>query len=144
MKGEWQGDERHDVFRLHSGGLASRKVSSKRGHHMTREETQKIEERVAAIRVQIDQIAAMLDGTLMTKHNRVRRQDGRVYVSPEHCTFQYRGADGKRRWKRIPRNAQAAVGRLVRAAERYRTLEREYTALLTEMALADGWSKKNA
>ena len=109
---------------------------------MRPEETQKNEERVGAIRVQIAQIPAMLDGTLMTKHNRVRRKDGRVHVSPEHCTFQYRGADGKRKWKRIPRNAQATVGRLVRAAERYRALEREYTALLTELSLADG-AKKN-
>jgi hypothetical protein len=84
----------------------------------------------------------MLDGILMTKHNRVRRKDGSIHVSPEHCTFQYRGADGKRKWKRIPRNAKTAVERLVRAAARYRTLEREYTALLTELSLADG-GKKN-
>lgn len=106
-------------------------------------ETQAKEARVGAIRAQIDQIPAMLDGTLMTKHNRVRRKDGSVHVSPEHCSFQYRGADGKRKWKRIPRNAKAVVGRLVRAAERYRALEREYTGLLTELSLADG-GKKNA
>jgi hypothetical protein len=110
---------------------------------MTPEETEKKEARVEAIRTQIGQIPGMLDGILMTKHNRVKRKDGSVHVSPAHCTFQYRGADGQRRWKRIPRNAQAAVRRLARAAERYRALEREYTALLTELALADG-GKKNA
>jgi hypothetical protein len=110
---------------------------------MTPEETRKKETRIGAIRAQIDEIPAMLDGTLMIKHNRVPRKDGSIHISPEHCTFQYRGADGKRKWKRIPRNAKAAVGRLVRAAERYRALEREYTALLTELSLVDG-GKKNA
>lgn len=110
---------------------------------MTPTEIQKKEERVDRIRKQISEISTMLDGTLMTKHNRVKRKDGSIHVSPEHCTFQYRGADAKRKWKRIPRNAKAAVTRLVRAAERYRALEREYTALLTEISLADG-GKKNA
>ena len=110
---------------------------------MTPGETQKKEARMEAIRHQIEAISAMLEGTLMTKHNRVRRKDGSIHVSPEHCTFQYRGADGKRRWKRVPRNAKAAVTRLVRAAERYRALEREYAALMTELSLAGG-GKKNA
>lgn len=109
---------------------------------MTSEEARKKETRLGAIKVQIDEIPAMLDGTLMIKHNRVQRKDGSVHVSPEYCTFQYRGADGKRKWKRIPRNAKAAVGRLVRAAERYRAMELEYTALLTELSLTDG-GKKN-
>jgi hypothetical protein len=110
---------------------------------MTPEEIRKKEARIGAIRDKIDEIPAMLDGTLMTKHNRVRRKDGSVHVSPEHCTFQYRGADGKRRWKRIPRSAKAVVERRVRAGDRYRALEREYTALMTELSLVPG-SKKNA
>ncbi len=109
---------------------------------MTPEEIRKKEARIEELRTRIVAITAMLDGTLMSKHNRVRRQDGSVHVSPEHCTFQYRGCDGKRQWKRIPRNAKTAVARLVRAGERYRTLEREYTALLTELSLTDG-GKKN-
>ena len=110
---------------------------------MTPEETQKKEARIEEIRTRIGEITAMLDGTLMGKRNRVNRKDGSVHVSPEHCTFQYRDSDGTRQWKRIPRNAKAAVARLVRAGERYRALEREYTALLTELSLADG-GKKNA
>ena len=110
---------------------------------MEPEETRKKEARVEAIRGLLEEIPAMLDGSLMTKHNRVRRKDGRVHVSAEHYTFQYRGADGKRKWKRIPRAAKAAVERLVRAGDRYRALEREYRALTTELALAPG-SKKNA
>jgi hypothetical protein len=109
---------------------------------MKPEETRKKEDRIDEIRRQIDEIPALLDGALMSKRNRVKRKDGRVHVSPEHWTFQYRGADGKRKWKRIPRNAKAVVGRLVRAGERYRALEREHTALRTELALADG-GKKN-
>ncbi len=110
---------------------------------MSLEEMQKKEARIDAIRKQIDEIPAMLDGTLMTKHNRVRRRDGSIRTSPEYFTFQYRGSDGKRKWKRIPRNVNAVVERLVRAGARYRTLEREYRALMTERSLADD-AKKNA
>ena len=109
---------------------------------MSPQQLQKKEARIGAIRRQMDAIPAMLDGTLMVKHNRVKRKDGSVRVSPEHYTFQYRGADGKRKWKRIPRNAKTTVEQLVRAANRYRKLEREYTALLTELSLENG-GKKN-
>ena len=109
---------------------------------MTPQQVQKKEARIGTIRRQMDEIPAMLDGTLMVKHNRVKRKDGSVQVSPEHYTFQYRGADGRRKWKRVARNAKTTVEQLVRAANRYRKLEREYTALLTELSLADG-GKKN-
>ena len=109
---------------------------------MTRQQVQKKEARINAIRRQMDEIPAMLDGTLMVKHNRVKRKDGSVRVSPEHYTFQYSGADGRRKWKRISRNAKTTVEKLVRAASRYRKLDREYSALLTELSLVDG-GKKN-
>ena len=109
---------------------------------MTQQSLQKKEARIGAIRRQMDKIPAMIEGTLMVKHNRVRRKDGSVHVSPEHYTFQYRGANGKRKWKRIPKKAKTTVEQLVRAAKRYRKLEREYTALLTELSLEDG-GKKN-
>lgn len=109
---------------------------------MTSDETRQKEARLGAIRSRIAGIEAMLDGTLMAKHNRSRRKDDSVHVSPEHYTFQYRGADGKRKWRRIPKAAKPAVERLVRAGESYRALEREYAALLTELSLAGG-SKKN-
>ncbi|MCK5862370.1 MAG: hypothetical protein KAH38_07785 [Candidatus Hydrogenedentes bacterium] len=109
---------------------------------MTKQEMQKKEARIGTIRKKMDEIPAMLDGTLMVKHNRVSRKDGSVHVSAGYHTFQYRGADGKRKWKRIPKNAKAAVERLVRAARRYRKLDREYSALLTELSLAHG-GKKN-
>lgn len=109
---------------------------------MTREDTRKKEARIGAIRKKMDEIPAMLDGTLLIKHNRVARKDGSVHVSPEHYTFQYSGVDGKRKWKRVPRHAKAAVDRLVRAGKRYRKLEREYTALMTELSLVDE-GKKN-
>lgn len=109
---------------------------------MTTEEARIKEARIDALWKHMGEIPAMLDGALLVKHNRVKRKDGSVHVSPEHYTFQYRGAGGKRQWKRIPKQAKAAVARLVRAAERYRTLEREYTALLTELSL-EGDAKKN-
>ena len=109
---------------------------------MTPAERLQKEARSEALWRQMEAIPALLDGTLMGKRNRVGRKDGSIHVSPEHWTFQYRGADGKRRWKRIPRKAKATVERLVRAGERYRTLEREYRALRTELALADA-GKKN-
>jgi hypothetical protein len=109
---------------------------------MTTEDTQKRGARLGTIRAQINEIPAMLNGALLAKYNHTRRKDGSIHVSPEHYTFQYRGADGKRKWKRIPRNAKAAVERLVRAGDRYRTLEREYAALLTELSLADDSKKK--
>jgi hypothetical protein len=110
---------------------------------MTPQNVQKKEARIGAIRRQMDEIPAMLDGTLMAKRNRVKRKDGSVHVSPEHCTLQYTGADGKRKWKRIPRNAKTTAEQLVRAANRYRKLEREYTALLTELSLAGGVKKND-
>lgn len=99
--------------------------------------------RIRAIRKQIAEISAMLEGTLMTKRNRVQRKDGSVHVSPQYYTFQYRGADGRRQWKRIPKKALAAVKRLVRAGKRYRELECEYAALITELSLADSGKKKD-
>lgn len=109
---------------------------------MRREDIQKKEARIGAIRKTMDEIPAMLDGTLMVKYNRVMRKDGSVHVSAGYHTFQYRGSDGKRKWKRIPQHAKASVERLVRAAGRYRKLDREYSALLTELSLAGG-GKKN-
>jgi hypothetical protein len=109
---------------------------------MTPTERQQNEARGEALWRQMEAIPSLLDGTLMGKRNRVGRKDGSIHVSAEHWTFQYRGADGKRRWKRIPRRAKATVERLVRAGERYRTLEREYRAVRTELALGDD-GKKN-
>ncbi len=109
---------------------------------MTDEERRRKEARIRAIHAQIEDIPHLLDGTLMAKRNRVKRKDGSIHVSPEHWTFQYRRADGKRQWKRIPRSAKAAIQRLVRAGVRYRVLEQEYRSLMTELALDDG-GKKN-
>lgn len=110
---------------------------------MKRKTEQEIETRLAEIRVQIEAIPALLDGALLTKHNRVARKDGSIRVSPEYYTFQYTGADGKRKWKRIPKGAKAAVKRLVQAGTRYKKLIREYTALMNEASLT-GMGKKNA
>jgi hypothetical protein len=110
---------------------------------MTEKETLKKEARIAEISAQIGEISAMLDGSFMTKHNRNTRKDGTIRISPDLYTFQYCGSDGRRKWKRIPKNAKDSVERLVRAGKRYRSLEREYSALLTELSLADGAKKKD-
>lgn len=109
---------------------------------MTDAERRGKEARIRAIHAQIEAIPYLLDGTLLAKRNRVKRKDGSIHVSPVHWTFQYRRADGTRQWKRIPRSAKAAIQRLVRAGVRYRALEQEYRALMTELALDDG-GKKN-
>ncbi len=109
---------------------------------MTTDTMKKKEARINTIRKKMDAIPGMLDGTLLVKHNRVKRKDGSVHISPEYYTFQYRGADGKRKWKRIPRNARTNVEKLLRAAKRYRKLEKEYTTLMTELSLDNGGKKK--
>jgi len=108
---------------------------------MTEERRRETEARLDEVRVQIEAIGSMLVGTLMAKRNRVRHVDGSLHVSPDYFTFQYRGVDGARKWKRIPQASRAAVERLVRAGERYRSLEREYAALLTQLSLADSKKK---
>jgi len=88
-------------------------------------------------------LGPMLVGTLMEKRNRKRRQDGSEYVSAPYYTFQFRDAQGRRRWRRIPRHVKGRVQKLVATGERYRALEREYAALATELGLVEA-SKKNA
>lgn len=101
-----------------------------------------IQKRLEAIRKQIEAIPAMLDGALLTKHNRTVRKDGTINISPEYYTFQYLGTDGKRKWKRIPKGAKPGVERLVRAGARYRQLVRQYASLMTEASLAGDAKKK--
>jgi hypothetical protein len=108
---------------------------------MKPENEAKIEARLTALRSQMDSIPALLDGALLTKHNRTLRKDGSVHVSPAYYTFQYLAPDGKRAWKRIPKGSKIVVERLVKAGATYHKLSREYTALLTELSL-DGSKKK--
>ncbi len=101
----------------------------------TQEEIGETDARINEILVKIGGVEAMLDGALLTKHNRAARKDGSVHTSPEHYVFQYRGADGRRKWKAVPTGAHKAVERLVEAGKRYRALEAEYSALMTERSL---------
>ncbi len=100
------------------------------------------QERMEHIRDLIEAIPAMLDGELLIKHNRVKRKDGSVHISPAYYSFQYRDINGKRHWKRIPGHALNQVKKLVNAAKRYRLLEREFRTLCTELTLADPDKKK--
>lgn len=110
---------------------------------MTHKEIQAKQARIREIRAIIDEASAMVDGTLMTKRNRTRRKDGSIHVSPEYHTFQYRGVDGARKWKRIPKKAVSVVRRMAKAGKRYRALEREYVALVTELSLVDSGQKND-
>lgn len=122
-------------------------VTSDEGNDMPQQETDdvvdKTDARIDMILLKIGSIEAMLEGALLTKRNRVSRKDGSVHVSPTHYVFQYRSADGKRKWKAVPESAYKAVKRLVEAGKRYRVLEAEYSALMTERTLMSD-VKKNA
>ena len=105
--------------------------------------TEEMLARVREIAETVPQLGPMLVGALMEKRNRKRRQDGSEYVSPPYYTVQYRDAEGRRRWRRIPRSAKGRLRKLVETGERYRALEREYAGLTTELGLLDVY-KKNA
>jgi hypothetical protein len=105
--------------------------------------TNGIETRIRELRAMAAGFGAMLDGCLQTKKNRVANRDGSTHVSPEHYQFQYRGADGKTRWRSVPRKHCGEVRRLIAKGREYRRIEREYAALVNEAALV-GLGKKNA
>ncbi len=98
--------------------------------------------RVREIADEISRLGPMLVGTLTKRPNRKLRKDGSEYVSVAYSTFQYKGADGKRKWKRIPRGAETRVKKLIVAGERYRVLEQEYRGLVSELGLLEA-AKKN-
>lgn len=101
------------------------------------------ERQIRELREKEGRLGPMLDGCLQTKRNRVANQDGDEHISPEHYQFQYRGPDGKQRWKSIPSKHCAEVRRMIARGREYRRIEREYAALVTEATLADV-GKKNA
>ena len=103
----------------------------------------KIEKRISELRARAEGFGAMLDGCLQTKRNRVANKDGGTHTSPEHYQFQYRGPDGKTRWKSVPSRHCGEIRRLIKKGREYRRVEREYAALVNEASLAD-IGKKNA
>lgn len=66
-----------------------------------------------------------------------------MHVSPPHYVLEYRGADGKRKWANVTARDRKTVGRMAEAGKRYRKLEAEYAALMTEWSLSE-CGKKNA
>ena len=104
-----------------------------------------VEQAVARIREiaqEVSRLGPMLVGTLTQRPNRKRRRDGSEYVSVAYGTFQYQGADGRRKWKRIPRGTEGRVRKLIEVGKRYRELEQEYRGLASEAGLMDA-AKKN-
>lgn len=100
------------------------------------------EMRMRDLREKSGMLGPMLDGCLQTKRNKVVNKDGSDHISPEHHQFQYRDPNGKLRWKSIPRKHCAEVRRMIARGAEYRSIEREYSALVTEATLAD-IGKKN-
>ncbi len=98
--------------------------------------------RIRELREKVGAMEPMLDGCLQTKRNKVANKDGITHTSPEHYQFQYRGPDGKQRWKSIPPKHCGEVRRMIARGREYRRIEREYIALVTEATLADV-GKKN-
>ena len=104
-----------------------------------------MEQDITRIREVADEVALlgpMLVGTLTKRPNRKRRQDGSEYVSVAYGTFQYKGTDGRRKWKRIPCTAEARARKLIEAGNRYRVLEQEYRGLASELGLREAAKKK--
>ena len=98
--------------------------------------------RIREVAGEVARLGPMLVGTLTKRPNRKRRRDGTEYVSVAYSTLQYKGADGRRKWKRIPRGADGRVRKLIEEGERYRVLEQEYRGLASELGLVDV-AKKN-
>jgi len=99
------------------------------------------ETRISELRTKAAGLGAMLDGCLQVKRNRVVNKDGSAHTSPEHYQFQYRGADGRLRWKSVPGQHCGKGRRLIAKGREYRRVEREYAALVSEDTLA-GLGKK--
>ena len=98
--------------------------------------------RIREVAEEVSRLGPMLVGTLTKRPNRKRRRDGSEYVSVAYCTFQYKGADGRRKWKRIPCDAEGRVRKLIEAGERYRVLEQESRGLASELGLLEAAKKK--
>ena len=98
--------------------------------------------RIREVADEVAQLGPMLVGTLTKRPNRKRRQDGSEYVSVAYGTFQYKGVDGRRKWKRVPRGAEGRIAKLIAVGDRYRVLEQEYRGLASELGLEEVAKKK--
>ena len=103
---------------------------------------EEIEAGIKEIEAQIAGLGPALQGTVKKNRNRRVRKDGSVYVSPEHYTFVYRGADGAERWKRVNAKHMPAVNRMIKAGKAYKRMAREHARLTTALAVAS-IGKKN-
>jgi len=100
----------------------------------------------AEIRQVFDRMSALdgvLLGNLLEKHNRERRKDGSIYVSPPYYMFQFRGEKGKQEWRRVPRRHKARVERMIANGREYVLLRKSAETLLRDAALLGLHSKKN-
>lgn len=98
--------------------------------------------RIREVAVEVARLGPLLVGTLTQRPNRKRRRDGSEYVSVPYSTFQYKGADGRRKWKRIPRGLEGRVKQLIAVGVRYQALEQEYRGLASALGLLETAKKK--
>ena len=104
-----------------------------------------IERRLEVLLREMEGIGDVLFGSVTVNRNRkARKKKPGVYVSPEHYTFNYKNAEGKRCWKRIPAGCIGRVRELVGAGKRWKKLEAEYEALATEAAWELAAGKKTS
>ena len=99
--------------------------------------------RIREVAEEVSRLGPMLVGTLTKRPNRKRRRDGSEYVSVAYSTFQYKGADGRRKWKRIPRSMEGQVRQLIAVGVRYQALEQEYRGLASALGLLETTKKKS-
>ena len=97
---------------------------------------EEIEEQLKSVAEEITALGPALHGTIKKNRNRRKRKDGSVYVSPEHHTFVYRGADGTEKWKRINARHLPAVERMRKAGAEYKRLASKHARLMCELAIA--------
>jgi hypothetical protein len=103
-----------------------------------------LETEIRDIFMSMTALDGVLLGNLLEKHNRKRRKDGSIYVSPPYYTFQYQGANGKQEWRRIPRQHKARVERMIGNGREYVRLRKSAERLLRDAALLGLNGKKNA
>lgn len=108
---------------------------------MNKNQNADIEDKLKEVMDSINAIGPVLVGNILTNRNKKIRKDGSEYISKPNYTFQYNNSEGKRAWKRIPRDILGDFKKLVENGKEYMRLQKLCTSLITQLALSD--VKKN-
>ena len=101
-----------------------------------------IRARLDELRASADALGPVLIGNLLKKRARHTKKDGTQSVYAQAFMLQYRGDDGRRTWKRIPRDRVDAIRKLLKAGAQHQKLSQEHAGLLARLALLSA-AKKN-